>query len=151
MESVQGWWAGNLRLFRFHTVAGSGAAPALPFEVRVLVEPPRLELFFATSFNLEALRPGVPVGVTVTDDAADSGREAAFAATFGPRNVLLTDTALKLWGFLGADDARPFPLSSPDLFALFVDASVSEPLTLTSAELTDESTMSVICLFPMPS
>lgn len=44
----------NLRRLRFQTVLASGAAADFPFVVKVLVEPPRLELFFATSFSLEA-------------------------------------------------------------------------------------------------
>lgn len=143
----------NLRRLRFQTVLASGAAADFPLVVRVLVEPPRLELFFATSFNLEACSPGVPVGVTVAEEAADSGREAAFAAAaFCPRNVLLTETDLKLVGFLAADEARPFPLSSLGLVARPVDASVSEPpLTLTSAEIADPSRRSVTCLLATSS
>lgn len=91
--------------------------------------------------------------MTAVEEAADSGREAAFAAAaFCPRNVLLTETDLKLVGFLAADDARPFPLSSVGLATRPVDASVSEPpLTLTSAEIADPSRMSVTCLFAISS
>jgi hypothetical protein len=118
----------------------------LPFVVKVLEEPPRLEPDFATSFNLEADDPAELMGTAgVSDGEEVSDRDDAWAAFFAPRNVLLTDTDLKLWGFLTVEEARAWP---NDDLSLDVDASVSDPpLTLTSAELTSSSTISAICLF----
>lgn len=82
------------------------------------------------------------------EPAADSGLEVIAAAPLAARNVLLTETDLKLSGFLTADELRVLPLSS----SLDLDASVSEPpLTLTSADCTSSSTRSVICLFSISS
>jgi hypothetical protein len=142
-----------LRRFLFQTELGSGAVAGLPFVVRVLVAPPRLEPDFATSFNLEAEDPEVPVGVVDVVFAADaSGRDTEPEAALAARKVRLTDTDLKVCGFLTADEVRTWPLSSDDLMPFEVDASVSDPpLTLTSAEFTSSSTISAICLFSISS
>lgn len=63
----------------------------------VLVEPPRLDPDFATSFSLDAEDPEAPVGVAVVNDGEEvSERDAPPDAFFAPRNVLFTDTDLKL-------------------------------------------------------
>lgn len=96
----------DLRLLRFHTELPSGAAPDLPLVLRVLVEPPKLLPDFATSFRREAEEPGVPgPGVEEADPALESGRVVAFAGPLDARKVLLTDTALKLFG-LADDEVR---------------------------------------------
>lgn len=97
----------DIRLLRFQTVLGSGAEAALPFVVRVLEEPPRLEPDLATSFNLEADDPAELTGTAgVSDGEEVSDRDVALAAFLLPRKVLLTETDLKLWGFFTADEAR---------------------------------------------
>ncbi len=92
-------------------------------------------------------------GVEEADPAADSGREVAPAAPLAAKKVLLTDTALKLFGFAAVEEVRMWPLPSANLWERSaLDASVSEPpLTLTSVELTSSSTMSVICLCSISS
>jgi hypothetical protein len=126
-------------------VVPSGAPGAFPLVVKVLEAPPRLEPDFATSFNFDAEEPAVLTGVAGAKDGEEvSDREAALAAFFAPKNVLLTETDLKLCGFLTVDEVRTW-LGS---FVFETDASVSEPpLTLTSAELMRSSTMSLIALF----
>lgn len=70
---------------------------------------------------------------------------AAGVAPFAARKVLLTETGLKEVGFFTADAVRTWPFSSPAVFEVSAfEASVSDPpLTLTSAELTIDSTFSV--------
>lgn len=117
------------------------------------MEPPKLLPDFATSFRREAEEPVVPgPGVEEADPTADSVREVAFAGLLDARKVLLTETALKLLG-LAEDEVRTWPLPSANLWdASAFDASVSEPpLTLTSAEFTSSSTISVICLCSISS
>jgi hypothetical protein len=74
-------------------------------------------------------------------------------APFAARNVLFTETGLKLVGFFTADEVRPWPFSSSlSLNASDFNASLSDPpLMLTSAEFTRSSTMSEICLFSISS
>lgn len=62
-------------------------------------------------------------------------------APFEAKKVLLTETDLKVVGLL-TDDDLTWPFSS----FLDFEASVSEPLTLTSAELTTSSTRSLTSL-----
>lgn len=84
-------------MFLFQTVLPSGALGALPFVVRVLEAPPRLDPDFATSFSFEAEEPTALTGVAGANDGDEfSDREMALAAFFAPRNVLLTETDLKL-------------------------------------------------------
>jgi hypothetical protein len=65
------------------------------------------------------------------------------------RKVLLTETALKVAGFLTVEDVLICPFSPSLLFDL--DASVSDPpLTLTSAELIWSSTL-LMSLFSISS
>lgn len=62
------------------------------------------------------------------------------ALLFAPRKVLLTETALKVAGFLIADEVRAWFLSPSRCFV----PSVSEPpLTLASAELHWSSTFAM--------
>lgn len=84
--------------------------------------------------------------------ATDSGRDVVPVALLDARNVRFTETDLKLWGFFTVEEDRAWPLSADSLVESVLNASVSEPpLTLTSAELTSSSTMSVICLFSISS
>lgn len=115
----------------------------MPFVVKVLEAPPRLEPDFATSFSFEAEEPTALTGVAGANDGDDvSDRETALAAFFAPKKVLLTETDLKLWGFFTVEEVRTWFGS-----LALVDASVSDPpLTLTSAELAKSSTMSLTAL-----
>lgn len=91
--------------------------------------------------------------VLVGAAAADTG-VVGFSPTLGTlvlelaleaKKVLLTDTDLKVAGFL-AEEVLEWPLSSFLEWSVF-EASVSEPpLVLTSAELTTSSTISLTSL-----
>lgn len=101
------WSQSNRPLLRFHTVLPSGALGALPFVVKVLEAPPRLEPDFATSFSFEAEEPTALTGVAGANDGDEvSDRETALAAFLAPKNVLLTETDLKLWGFFTVEEVR---------------------------------------------
>ena len=126
----------------------------MPFEPVSFTEPLKLLPVFATNLSRDPEEPGVDgwdvVDAKVAADLSPVFEEEA-AALFAARKVLLTDTDLKLEGFL-TDEERTLPLSSLSFEISVFDASVSDPpLTLTSAELTSSSTMSAICLFSMSS
>lgn len=94
---------------------------------------------FAMSRGLEEDKVAEPVGGVLELGGGLSAvfAEALLAFAFAARKVLLTETALKVAGFLTDEPVRPCPLSpslllTPSAF----DASVSEPpLALASAEL----------------
>lgn len=132
----------HIRRFLFQTALPSGAGR--PFcdkaDLEASRRPPAL---LATKRGLGVVE--VPVGVVV-----DGTGVAGFSPTLGllalevafdARKVLLTDTDLKVAGFL-VEDVLEWPLSS-----FFFEVSVSEPpLMLTSAEFTTSSTMSLTSL-----
>lgn len=76
----------------------------------------------------------------------ESGREVEFVDALGARKVRLTETDLKLRGFLIVEEFRTLFLSTRCFGRSALDASVSEPLTLASAEFTNSLTTSAICL-----
>lgn len=99
-------------------------------------------MVFATSLGLGTLE--VVVGVAAEDTGV-----VGFSPTLGTlvlevaleaKNVLLTETDLKVAGRL-VDEVRTCPFSSRFAESC-LEASVSEPLLLTSAEFTLSSTMS---------
>lgn len=99
-------------------------------------------MVFATSLGLGTLE-------LVAGVAAEETGVVGLSPTFGAlvlevpleaKNVLLTETDLKVAGRL-ADEVRTCPFSSR-FAGSCLEASVSEPLLLTSAEFTDSSTMS---------
>jgi hypothetical protein len=135
----------------FQTAFGSGAAAGFPpfasDENRGDEVPVPLP-DFATNRGRDTDRVAEPVG-GVLEPAA--GLSLVLDETLGfaleARNVLLTETALKVVGFLAEEPVRLMPFSPS--FAR--DASVSDPpLTLTSAELIWSSTF-VMRLFAMSS
>lgn len=142
----------------FQTALGSGAPAAFPPAPVDPLLPSRETPSFATSRGRAADEaPLADCGVE--RDEAEEGLsrdldvEPAAAGALLPRKVLLTDTDLKVAGFLMADEVLLCALS-PSLEAVpsGLDASVSEPpLTLTSAEFTKSSTMSESCLPPISS
>lgn len=140
----------HVRRFLFHTAAGSGAAPGLPFErdEKRGLEPPAPVPVFATSRGRDMDKAAEPVG-GVLEPAA--GLSLVFEARpeeldLAAKKVLFTETALNVGGFLVGELVRPWP-RSPCLFF----ASVSDPpLTLTSAELICSSTL-VMRLLAMSS
>jgi len=142
-----------LRLFLFQTTLGSGACadfpPFTPAAALVTKPPPDL----ATRRGRELAGVAVPCAdvrlVPGVGLSADFAAPTA-AAPFDARKVLLTDTDLKVVGFLTVEDVRVWPFSSS--LSRERDASVSDPpLMLTSAEFTRSSTMSDICLLPSSS
>lgn len=127
-----------LRRFLFHTALGSGPAAGLAPLAAALSpgEEPVPVPDFATSLGRED-RVEVPDGEELRIEVEfvfSPGLVAEeMAGPLDARNVLLTETALKVAGFLTVDDVLPCPFS-PSRAAR--DASVSDPpLTLTSAEL----------------
>lgn len=131
-----------IRRFLFHTAFPSGAGR--PFcdneDLDASRRPPAL---LATRRGLGVVE--VPVGVVDVGTGV-----AGFSPILGllalevaldARKVLLTETDLKVAGFL-VEEVLEWPLSS-----FFLDVSVSEPpLMLTSAELTTSSTISLTSL-----
>lgn len=99
-------------------------------------------MVFATSLGLGTLE--LVVGVAA-EDTGVVGLSPTLGAlvlevALEAKNVLLTETDLKVAGRLD-DDVRTWPFSSRFAESC-LEASVSEPLLLTSAEFTDSSTMS---------
>jgi len=134
----------GIRWFLFQTELALGAA-GFPLGPKVLLPPPIPDCDLETSLSFEAEALALPdAGVEEADPAIESGLEIEDVAPLAARNVLLTETDLKLVGFLTAEALRKWLLSS----SLDFEASVSEPpLTLTSADCTSSSTRSVACLF----
>lgn len=136
----------NPRRFLFHTALPSGAGR--PFCVREPLEASRsIPPLLATSL-------GFGVAEALVGVAAEDTGVVGFSPTLGApvleaalaaKKVLLTETDLKVAGFF-VDEVLEWPLSS-FLDASGFEASVSDPpLTLTSAELTTSSTMSLTSL-----
>lgn len=146
-----------IRLFLFQTAFPSGAEPEVPP--------------FAAA-NVRGLESRRPLPVFATRRGLGPPRAAAGAATvgvlmapfspaligvpvvtpFAARKVLLTETALKVVGFLMVDAVRVWPRPSTDAFDVsgLVPSVSDPPLTLTSAELTVPSTRSVSDLISSP-
>lgn len=133
----------NVRLFLFHTTFGSGADASFPpLTSEELRGPEPWAPVFATRRGL-AVKVADPGGGVL-----DIGRDLSVifavemgAAAFEARNVLLTLTALKVAGFLGAEEFRPCPLSLASFCCSACEGSVSEPPLVTSGELTGGSSM----------
>lgn len=146
----------DLRRFLFQTVLGSGAVAGLPPLAAKRGIESRLPLPVLAMrrgrFEAAADWGGWALGVPGAAGLLSPGFEAvAPGPAFEARNVLLTDTALNVAGFLTVDDVRAWSLSSPDWDASPLDASVSDPsLTLTSAEVVCSSTF-VMRLFSISS
>lgn len=146
----------DVRLFLFHTALASGAAGGLPpFTPDSRWPESRVpEPVFATNRGLDTDSVADPVGGVLEPDFALSLTFAVLvgAVALDARKVLLTETALKVAGFLTEDAARPWFLSPSLSFALSArEASVSEPpLTLAAAELARSSTF-VMRLFSISS
>lgn len=135
-NDIQGFLKIDTRLFLFHTTFGSGADAGFP-PLASDARGPAWVPVFAIRRGFDAVSEddpggGVPVparglsvgfAVPLEGDALDA------------RNVLLTETALKVAGFLTDDAERLWPLSPS--FCPVREASVSEPpLILASAEFT---------------
>jgi hypothetical protein len=106
---------------------------------------------FATNRGLDADNVAEPGGGVLELGFSVVLLATVGAAALDARNVLLTETALKVAGFFADEAVRTWPLSLPsftfDPSAL--EASVSEPpLTLASVELGCSSRL-VIRLFSM--
>lgn len=147
----------NVRRFLFQTTLGSGAAPGFPpfapaekrgDESRVLLP------VFAISRGRDVDRVAALVGGVLEPTAGLSVvlAEALLTDALAARKVLLTETDLKVAGFLADEPVRAYPLSS----SLFLEpspreASVSDPpLVLASAEFSWSSTL-VMCLLATSS
>src|SRR3569833_1335637 len=146
------------RRFLFHTAFGSGAAAGLPPFTPpddLGKDAPRPLPVFATSLGLaaEAAVAGVDARPLDVAGLSPTFADTAPVAPLAARKVLLTDTDLKLVGFLTADEVRAWPFSSSlPRRRSGLDSSVSDPpLMLASAEFTRSSTMSVMCLFSSSS
>lgn len=146
----------DIRRFLFQTTLGSGAEGGFPplttDENRGAAS--RIPApAFATNRGRDADKVVDPGGGVLEPVAGLSLvlETVLLGLAFDARNVLLTETALNVAGFLAEDAVRPWPLS-PSFFAQSVrEASVSDPpLTLTSAELSCSSTL-VMRLFEMSS
>jgi hypothetical protein len=104
----------HIRLFLFQTAFPSGAAPEPPpfaaAEVRGL-ESRRLLPVFATSRGLGPPRTagGELVAGVLTVPFSPALAIVPPAAPFAARKVLLTETALKVVGFLRVDAVRVWP------------------------------------------
>lgn len=140
----------HVRRFLFQTAFGSGTDPVLPpFMAAKRGIESRAAPVLATSRGRDADRAADPGGGVLDPPI---GRSIGFEATLellalAARKVLLTETALKVAGFLAAEPVRLWLLSPS--FAL--EASVSDPpLTLTSVECNCSSTL-VIRLFAISS
>jgi hypothetical protein len=132
----------------FHTAFASGAAPGFPPFAAVEVrgaESRRPLPDFATNRGLAAVLKAPGWAAAAVAALSPSFEGVAGVAPFAARKVLLTDTGLNDVGFFTADAVRTWPFSSPAVFEVSAfDASVSDPpLTLTSVELTNDSTLSV--------
>lgn len=132
----------NSRRFLFHTTFPSGGGRPLG-ATAALEASRRLPPVLATSRGFGVVDV---LGGAAVEDAVAAGFSPALGPTlaevpFEAKKVLLTETDLKVVGFLTEDDLE-FPLSS----FLDFEASVSEPLTLTSVELTTSSTRSLTSL-----
>jgi hypothetical protein len=144
---------GHSRRFLFQTALASGPeAPLAPLTVEANLGPAAPLPVFAISLGRED-NVDTPVGVVLRLEAFDLSVDLTAGLLAGPpfaaRKVLLTETALKVAGFLAVDEDRTWLPSL--LFESPLDASVSEPpLTLTSAELIWSSTL-VMCLFSISS
>lgn len=132
----------DVRLFLFHTALGSGAEAGFPpFTPDNRGPESRAPLpIFATNRGLGADSVAEPWWGGVLEPVFDLS--ATFVVLIGvaaldARKVLLTETALKVAGFLTDDPVRPWLLSPSLSFELSArDASVSDPpLALASAEL----------------
>lgn len=132
---------GDLRRFLFHTAAPSGAGrPVWDSEDLEASRKPLAALATSLGFGVVEVLGGA---AEATEVGALSPTLGAFAfdVTLDARKVLLTETDLKVAGFL-TEEVLEWPLSSFFEMSGF-EASVSEPpLMLTSAELTTSSTMS---------
>lgn len=102
----------NVRRFLFHTTLASGAAGGFP---PLVVEAKRGTAsraplpVFATRRGRDTDRVADPVGGVLEPGVCLSVGfdEAVLAAAFDARNVLLTETDLKVAGFLAEEPVRP--------------------------------------------
>lgn len=132
----------NSRRFLFHTAFPSGGGR--PFGAADDLEASRkLLAVLATSrgFGVEEVLGGATVGDAVARGFSPILGETLAEVPFEAKKVLLTETDLKVVGFLTEDDLTWLLSSFLDL-----EASVSEPLTLTSVELATSSTSSLTSL-----
>lgn len=103
-----------IRLFLFHTAFASGAAPAFPpFGVVAVrgAESRRPLPDFATSRGLGVEDVRGAAGSEV-EPVAPLSPSFTGVAPLAARKVLLTDTALKVVGFLTVEVVRKWPFSS---------------------------------------
>lgn len=107
----------DLRRFLFHTAFPSGATPDFPLATdENLGTESRMPLpVFATSLGFEADSADPPGSDELSawpEDALSPILDATVpAAPLAARKVLLTETALKVAGFLTVDDVLPCPFS----------------------------------------
>lgn len=146
----------SVRRLRFHTTLGSGAVAGFPplaadedlgSESRVALP------VLAIKRGREAARVPAPGGgVFVPTPFSPIPGDGLVVPDLAARNFLLTETALKVAGFLTVEPARRCPLSpSLSLAPSARAASLSEPpLTLGSAEFAWSSTL-VMRLFSTSS